>query len=114
MGISSEETAEQAEAVAAAARQALNLVAEGTQMVEQTLNQMLGLREAVVAISRQNQRLYDSRSQIGNVSTLGSLVSDLASQTNIQAVNTAVEAVRAGEYGKNLAVVASEIRFLTR
>ena len=114
MGISSEQAAEQADAVAAAARQALNLVAEGTQMVEQTLNQMLGLREAVVAISQQNQRLYDSTSQIGNISTLGSLVSDLASQTNIQAVNTAVEAVRSGEYGKGLAVVASEIRFLIR
>jgi len=50
----------------------------------------------------------------GYISTLGSLVSDLASQTNIQAVNTAVEAVRAGEYGKGLAVVASEIRFLSR
>ena len=86
----------------------------GTQLVEQTLNQMLGLREAVVAISQPNQRLYDSTSQIGNISTLGSLVSDLASQTNIQAVNTAVEAVRAGEYGKGLAVVASEIRFLSR
>ena len=114
MGISSEQAAEQAEAVAAAARQALSLAEECTQMVEQTLNQMLGLREAVVAISQQNQRLYDSTSQIGNISTLESLVSDLASQTNIQAVNTAVEAVRAGEYGKNLAVVASEIRFLTR
>ena len=114
LGRSSEKTAEQAEAVAAAAPQALNFAEEGTQMVEQTLNQMLGLREAVVAISQQNQRLYDSTSQIGNISTLGSLVSDLASQTNIQAVNTAVEAVRAGEYGKNLAVVASEIRFLTR
>ncbi|MEG3957118.1 methyl-accepting chemotaxis protein [Microcoleus sp. herbarium2] len=51
---------------------------------------------------------------MGNISTLGSLVSDLASQTNIQAVNTAAEAVRAGEYGKNLAVVAREIRFLIR
>ena len=113
MGISSEQAAEQAEAVWAAARQAFNLAAEGTQMVEQTLNQMLGLREAVVAISQQNQQLYDSTSLIGNM-TLGSLVGDLASQTNIQAVHTAVEAVRAGEYGKNLAVVASEIRFLTR
>ena len=79
-------------------------------MVEQTLNQILGLREAVVAISQQNQRLYDSTSQIGNISTLGSVVSDLASQTNILAVKAAVEAVRSGEYGKGLAVVASEIR----
>jgi methyl-accepting chemotaxis protein len=55
LGISSEQAAEQADAVAATARQALNFVAEGTQMVEQTLNQMLGLREAVVAISQQNQ-----------------------------------------------------------
>jgi len=114
LGISSEQATEQAEAVAAAARQGLNLAEEGTQMVEQTVNQMLGLREAVATISQQNQRLYDSTSQIGNISTLGSLVSDLASQTNIQAVKTAVEAVRVGEYGKGLAVVASEIRFLSR
>ena len=107
MGISSEQTADQAEAVAAAARQALNLAEEDTQMVEQTLIQMLGLREAVVPVSQQNQRLYDSTSQIGNISTLGSLVSDLASQTNIQAVKAAVEAVRTGEYGKGLAAVAS-------
>jgi methyl-accepting chemotaxis protein len=83
-------------------------------MVEQTLIKMLGLREAVVAISQQNQQLYDSTSQIGNISTLGSLVRYLASQTNIQAVNAAVEAVRVGEYGKGLAVVASEIGFLSR
>ncbi|WP_445302327.1 MULTISPECIES: methyl-accepting chemotaxis protein [unclassified Microcoleus] len=43
------------------------------------------------------------------MSTLANFVSDLASQRNILALNAAVEAVRAGEYGKSLAVIASEI-----
>ncbi|MBE9123753.1 hypothetical protein IQ269_23880 [Tychonema sp. LEGE 07199] len=56
--------------------------------------------------------LDDSTSQLGNISTLASLVSDLASHRNILALNAAVKAVRAGKYDKGLALVAREIRKL--
>ncbi|EGK90174.1 methyl-accepting chemotaxis sensory transducer [Microcoleus vaginatus FGP-2] len=109
LGESSKACAEQAEAAAFGAGQALKLTAGGSQAVDNTLKEMATLTENVGAIQKQILRLSEQTDHIGNIS---GLVSDLANQTNMLALNAAVEAVRAGESGKGFAVVASEIRQL--
>ncbi|MEH2407695.1 methyl-accepting chemotaxis protein [Nostoc sp.] len=103
---SSRQSAEQAEASAAGARQVLLLVDGRTQEGQTSQS---SLREKVGDIATQILHLSEQTNQIGMISAL---VSDLASQTNMLALNAAVEAVRAGEHGKGFAVVAAEIRKL--
>lgn len=109
LGASSRQSAEQAEAAAAGAKQALVLASGGTVAVDRTIHGMSDLKQKVEAIADQILRLSEQTSQIGSIS---GLVSDLANQTNMLALNAAVEAVRAGEHGKGFAVVATEIRKL--
>ena len=109
LDVSSRHSAEQAEAAAAGARQALALAEEGTKTVQHTLGGMSGLKEKVSAIAEQILHLSEQTSQIGSITNL---VSDLANQTNMLALNAAVEAARAGDHGRGFAVVAGEIRKL--
>ncbi|MBD1911461.1 MULTISPECIES: methyl-accepting chemotaxis protein [unclassified Leptolyngbya] len=109
LGASSRQSAQQAEAAAAGAKQALVLASGGTVAVDRTIHGMSDLKRKVEAIADQILRLSEQTSQIGSIS---GLVSDLANQTNMLALNAAVEAVRAGEHGKGFAVVATEIRKL--
>jgi Methyl-accepting chemotaxis protein (MCP) signalling domain len=109
LGAASRQSAEQAEASAAGACQALELAESGGKAVQQTMTEMSSVRDKVGAIAEQIMRLSEQTTQIGGISDL---VADVANQTNMLALNAAVEAARAGEHGKGFGVVAGEIRKL--
>lgn len=106
---SSRQSAEQAKAAVTAAREALVLAQGGTEAVGETLEGMFTLEKKVGAIAEQIVLLSEQASQIG---TISQFVSDVANKTNMLALNSSVEAVRAGEHGKGFSVVANEIRKL--
>ncbi|MEM8807207.1 MAG: methyl-accepting chemotaxis protein, partial [Cyanobacteria bacterium P01_G01_bin.38] len=82
----------------------------GSNAVGETLEGMFDLEQKVEAIADQTVHLSSRASQIGGISTM---VSEFANQTHMLALNSSMEAVRAGEYGKGFAVVANEIRKLS-
>lgn len=104
------QSAEQAQAAVAAAKNALLLATNGTKSVEETMEGMFVMEKKVESIAEQIIRLSEQANQISGIA---SLVSELANQTNMIALNSSVEAVRAGEAGKGFAVVANEIRKLS-
>ncbi|MFK8182165.1 MAG: methyl-accepting chemotaxis protein [Phormidesmis sp.] len=107
---SSRQSAEQAMAAVEAAQTALSKAEAGSEAVEDTLSGMFTLEQKVDVIAQQIVNLSGQAEQISGISQL---VSDFANQTNMLALNSSVEAVRAGEYGKGFAVVANEIRKLS-
>ncbi|MGF1524115.1 MAG: methyl-accepting chemotaxis protein [Leptolyngbyaceae cyanobacterium] len=106
---SSRHAAEQAIAAVEDAKQAFAASEAGQKAVSQGLEGMFALEQKVEAIAEQIVTLSGQASQISNISQL---VIDFANQTNMLALNSSVEAVRAGEHGKGFAVVANEIRKL--
>ncbi|MEL6383989.1 MAG: methyl-accepting chemotaxis protein [Cyanobacteria bacterium J06626_18] len=106
---SSRHAAEQAIAAVEDAKQAFTASEAGQKAVSQGLEGMFALEQKVEAIAEQIVTLSGQASQISNISQL---VIDFANQTNMLALNSSVEAVRAGEHGKGFAVVANEIRKL--
>jgi methyl-accepting chemotaxis protein len=109
LGASSRQAAEQADASAAGAQQAISISGDGSKIVSRTMVGISDLRNKVEAIADKIMQLSEQTAQI---STISDLVADIANQTNMLSLNAAVEAARAGEQGKGFAVVAGEVRKL--
>ncbi len=106
---SARSTAEQAAIADREAYQILGLSDRGTKSVTETVKGMTALQNKVGAIAAQTEQIQEL---IAKIADIAKAVSDLAAQTNMLALNAALEAVRAGDPGKGFGVVASEIRKL--